>query len=272
MSDDSSISDDPGTILDSYDSILKNLPVPPPAARPVPAPVQEVLYKSPYRWKAPRIIICDDDSLEDGETVHVRTDKVVIGRTKGDVLIGHDVAMSATHAHIARQDSGGQYAWVLKDLGSSNGTLVRAKTVTLRPTTTVLLGSKRYRFEQPGAAQRGGVDEGEPGTALLADLGMMPTDALPALVETIAPGNGEPARLPFKAPRVRIGRPGFGNEIEIDDLCLAGTHAIATRDYSGVWQIEAQSSLNGIWVKVDAIRLVDNCLFQCGEQRFRFRL
>jgi hypothetical protein len=34
--------------------------------------------------------------------------------------------------------------------------------------------------------------------------------------------------------------------------------------------MESQPSLNGIWVKVDAIKLSDNCLFQCGEQRFRF--
>ena len=73
MFDDSSISDDPGTILDSYESVLK--PMPPalagiPAARLV-ASVEEVLYKSPYRWKAPQILICDDDSLDEGETVHV---------------------------------------------------------------------------------------------------------------------------------------------------------------------------------------------------------
>lgn len=276
MADDSSISDDPGTILDSYDSILKNLPAAPavaiPAARRTPLPVEEVLYKSPYRWKAPRVLICDDDSLEDGETVHVRSDKVVIGRTKGDIMIAHDVAMSATHAEVSRQDSGGRHGWVLRDLGSSNGTLVRAKTVTLKPTTTVLIGSKRYRFEQPSVAKQAGDQEREPGTSLLADLGITPVDALPALVETVTPGGSTPARHPFKTTRVRIGRPGFGNEIEIDDLCLAGTHAIVTRDYSGAWQIEAQPSLNGIWVKVDAIKLVDNCLFQCGEQRFRFRL
>jgi hypothetical protein len=68
------------------------------------------------------------------------------------------------------------------------------------------------------------------------------------------------------------GRPGFSNDIEIHCLCLAKTHAVVTRDVSGVWQLEAQPSLNGVWVKVDAIQLTDNCHFQCGEQRFRFRI
>jgi pSer/pThr/pTyr-binding forkhead associated (FHA) protein len=276
MADNSSISDDPGTILDSYDSILKNLPLPPPVAvlavKPARPPAEEVLYRSPYRWKAPRVLICDDDSLDEGETVRVRSEKIVIGRTKGDILIQHDVAMSGAHAEVVRQDAGGRHAWVLRDLGSSNGTLVRAKAVTLKPATTVLIGSKRFRFEEPGAAQPISGGEGEPGTALLADLGMVPSDNLPALVESVTPGGSTPLRYPFRTTRVRIGRPGYGNDIEIDDLCLTGTHAVVTRDYSGAWQIEAQPSLNGVWVKVDAIKLVDNCLFQCGEQRFRFRL
>lgn len=273
MADDSSISDDPGTILDSYESALKRMPISAPAAVPSARPaaiVEEVLYKSPYRWRAPRILICDDDSLDEGETVHVRSDKVVIGRTKGDITIGHDIAMSGAHAEIARKDSGGRYAWILRDLGSSNGTFARAKAVTLKPGLTILIGSKRYRFEQSGGALPAASGDDEPGTTLLADVGSAPVDILPALVESVTPGGATAARHPFKTPRLKIGRPGLGNDIEIDDLCLAGTHAIITRDYSGTWQLEAQPSLNGVWVNVDKIKLVDNCLFQCGEQRFRF--
>ena len=275
MADDSSISDDPGTILDSYESALKRMPPKSPAFVPAARPavaVDEVLYKSPYRWKAPRILICEDDSLDDGEVVHVRSDKIVIGRTKGDIVIGHDVAMSGAHAEIVRKDSGGRHAWVLKDLGSSNGTLARAKTVTLQPGSTVLLGSKRYRFEQPGGAQHAAGGGDEPGTTVLADLGSTPADALPALVESGTSGGTAAARHPFKTTRIKIGRPGLGNDIEIDDLCLAGVHAVVTRDFTGVWQLEAQPSVNGVWVRVDRIPLVDNCLFQCGEQRFRFVL
>jgi pSer/pThr/pTyr-binding forkhead associated (FHA) protein len=258
--------------FDECGTVLEPMPAQPtfaPAARPTVV-VEEVLYKSPYRWKAPRLLICDDDSLEEGETVHVRSDKIVIGRTKGDIVISHDVAMSGAHAEIVRKDSGGRHAWILRDLDSSNGTLARAKAVTLKPGTTVLLGSKRYRFEQPGGAQPAAGGGDEPGTALLADLGSTPADALPALVETATPVAPAGARHPFRTTRLKIGRPGLGNAIEIDDLCLAGVHAVVTRNYTGAWQLEAQPSLNGVWVKVDRIPLVDNCLFQCGEQRFRF--
>ncbi|MFM8984680.1 MAG: hypothetical protein ACKONH_01225, partial [Planctomycetia bacterium] len=55
-------------------------------------------------------------------------------------------------------------------------------------------------------------------------------------------------------------------------LCLAGTHAMVIRDASGTWHLEAQPSINGVWAKVEAVNLTGNCLFQCGEQRFRFRL
>jgi len=273
MPDDSSISDDPGTILDSYASVPRPLP-PAAVAKPIPPALQteEILYRSVYRWNAPRILICDEGSLDEGETVYVRSDKIVIGRAKGDIVIGHDVAMSGSHAEIARRDSGGRHAWKLRDLGSSNGTLVRARNVTLRPGIVLQLGSKRYRFEMPNAAALGIDGAEEPKTTLLADMKNLPTDILPGLVENAPTSGTTAARYPFRSTRITIGRPRCGNDIEIDDLCLAGNHAVVTRDVSGAWQLEARPSLNGVWVKVDVVTLTDNCLFQCGEQRFRFHL
>lgn len=276
MQEDFLISDDPGTILDSFEGAPRALAagaaMPSPAARKLPAPADEVLYKSPYRWQAARILICDDGSLDDGEALYVRSDRIVIGRTQGDIVIGHDAAMSASHAEIVRRDVGGKYAWVLRDLGSSNGTLARVRTVTLKPGVTILLGSKRYRFELPGQASAVSSAKDDPGTAVLTHHKSLPNDALPALVESPTPGAAALSRYPMRSTRVTIGRPGCGNDLEIDDVCLAGTHAVVTRDASGVWQLEASPSLNGVWVKIDAIKLTDSCHFQCGEQRFRFRL
>lgn len=275
MPQDSSISDDPGTILDSYDRVPKpSLPAAAvPAARPAKPVLEEVLYTSTYRWAAPRIVICDEHSLEEGQVFYVRSEQVTIGRAKGDVVIGHDVAMSGSHAEVVRKDTGGRYAWVLRDLGSSNGTFARARTVTLRSGITIQLGSKRYRFDLPGAAEPGTAHSGdEPGTRLLTNVGNISTEMLPALVESSPAANSASTRHPFRTTRVTIGRPHSGNNIEIDDLCLAATHAVATRDVSGAWQLEALPSLNGVWVKVDSVTLTDNCLFQCGEQRFRFRM
>jgi hypothetical protein len=282
MDDDPSIYDDPGTILESYDCVPMALPAlpaaamppaaPSPVVQPIAAAADEVAYRSPYRWTAPRITICDDGSLDTGETVYVRSERIVIGRTQGDIVIGHDVAMSGSHAEVARRDVGGTYAWLLRDLGSSNGTLARARAVTLKPGITIMLGSKRYRFEPAGAGRTAVPLADEPGTTLLTDVRHAAAAAFPALVEVASPGTVAPARLPLRQPRMALGRPGFGNDIEVDDPCLARYHAVINRDLSGVWQLESQPSVNGVWVKVETIRLTDNCSFQCGEQRFKFRL
>jgi pSer/pThr/pTyr-binding forkhead associated (FHA) protein len=277
--EDDFISDDPGTILESFASVpLPILPghivPPPPVAPPAPPPIaaDEIPYRSPYRWSAPRVVICDDGSLDQGETVYVRSDKLVIGRTQGDIVIGHDIAMSGNHAEIARRDFRGKHEWVLRDLSSSNGTLARVRAVTLNPGITIMLGSKRYRFEPSSLGLPQPAPHSEPGTALLTDLRNVAADAFPALVENVLPGAGTAARYLFRTSLVTVGRPGHGNGIELDDPCIARYHAVITRDLSGAWQLEAQPSLNGVWVKVDSIRLTDNCYFQCGEQRFRFRL
>lgn len=281
MSSQDQISDDPGTILDSFEDVSNVLNAAraggagrssPPAAKSAnPASADEVLYRSPYRQSTPRIMICDDGTLEDGEVFYVRSDRILIGRTKGDIVIPSDAAMSASHAEVARVDLGGKYAWRLRDLGSSNGTLARCRTVSLRSGIVVLIGSKRYRFEVSAAdAQAANGDDDDHKTAIAS--GPPSDQLLPALVEITTATNTAPTRHPFRATRLTIGRPGFGNHIELDDLCIAKLHAVVTRDASGVWQIQSQPSLNGIWVRVDAVTLSDNCLFQCGEQRFRFHL
>ena len=282
MPNDFPISDDPGTVLDSLPipthqlpaarSVFNGPPVP-PFKQAAPQTVEEALYRSPYRYAAPRITICDDGSLEDGEVVHVRSDRIVIGRSKGDILIPHDVAMSASHAEVARVDVGGKHAWVVRDLASSNGTLVRCRAVTLRTGMTLLIGSRRYRFEVPTSSVSPSSDATtDQKTTLVDDLAGGRADSLPALIETTPTGDKTQRRHSFRSLRLAIGRLGFGNNIELDDLCVAKVHAIVTRDASGVWQVEAQPSLNGIWVKIDAVKLTDNCLFQCGEQRFKFLL
>lgn len=281
MEAESFISDDPGTILDSHASVPNALPAKRPPERPAASPstprqIDELPYKSPYCWAAPRLVICDAGSLEDGELWYVRSDRVVIGRTTGDITFKYDVAMSASHAEVARRDIGGKHAWVLQDLGSSNGTLVKVKAVTLKPGMTIQLGSKRYHFDASGKtssqASDGSATEDEPKTYRLADRALANTESLPALVENAGPGSAGVARYPFRSAKSSVGRPGCGNDIEIDDPCLAAMHAVVTRDASGSWHLEALPSINGVWAKISAIRLANDCHFQCGEQRFRFVL
>jgi pSer/pThr/pTyr-binding forkhead associated (FHA) protein len=276
MADEDQISDDPGTVLDSFENISSLLEAGHPASAPrqagysakptTAAHCEEVLYRSPIRPSAPRITILDDGSLEAGEVAYVRTDRITIGRAKGDILIGHDAAMSATHAEIVRRNTGGRYSWFLRDLGSSNGTLVRCRSVALRANTTLLIGSKRYLFEVPKQVD---YDEDLQKTFLQGH----PLDsAPPGLVEIPLSQDAKLRRFPFSVQRISIGRPGLGNDVELDDPCIAKLHAVAACDSKGAWQMQAQPSLNGLWVKVDSVKLSDGCLFQCGEQRFRFQL
>lgn len=270
MADASSISDDPGTILDSFEgvpligSLLE--------ARPLAEFTGERLYQSPYRWTAPRILICDDGSLETGEQVYVRSDRITIGRTKGEITIGHDIAMSATHAEIVREDFGGQHAWVLHDLGSSNGTLARVRRVTLDPNKTILLGSRRYHFESGESAASAAPGGPQPKTVRLDNPTGSSSGGLASLVENMSPQSTGGKRHPFRHFRVTIGLPGFDNDIQLNDPCIAPLHAVVTRDACGAWQLEAQPSLNGVWVRVNSVRLTHGCLIQCGEQRFRILL
>ena len=49
------------------------------------------------------LLIALDDGKGDGEVVRLRTDRFVIGRTEGDLLIPHDQQISGRHVEITRQ-------------------------------------------------------------------------------------------------------------------------------------------------------------------------
>jgi pSer/pThr/pTyr-binding forkhead associated (FHA) protein len=111
----------------------------------------ERLYQSPCRFAAPKLIICDYASLDEGEVVYLRGARTVIGRMAGDVVVPLDTIMSGEHAEIIRQDAGGTLSWILHDLDSSNGTLVRCRDFTLQSGAVLQIGSRRYRFEVPAS-------------------------------------------------------------------------------------------------------------------------
>ncbi len=236
---------------------------PRPADEP-PAGPPQVAYRPAIRPLVPRLILLDDGEQATGETLRLRDSVTRIGRTEGDVRLPHDPLVSARHAEIIREGSARPHRWLLRDLGSSNGTFVRCGRTILDSERLVLLGSRRFRFQPP--APPAAAAAASAGTLAVDLAGLQPS--WPALVET-GPATGG-LELPLTGPDLSLGRPGAGNAIEIDDPLLASRHARIIRDPAGRWVLEALPSLNGVWAQVTAVHLSALCRFQIGEQRFLF--
>lgn len=213
-----------------------------------------------------------DDGKHDGEWVRLRTDRTVIGRSEGDVLIPHDPRISGKHFEIVRKANGLKYQWFLVDLQSTNGTFVRIGSTPLRHDHEILIGRGRYRFEAgslanalPAAASGGAHHTTQPWTS-------EPMRALvPSLVE-VTPA-GPVYRFALTLPEYWIGRDTQTCAIaRPDDGLVNARHARLYRDANGQWHIENNKSLNGLWFRVtEPIPLGKTCLLRAGEQRFLFR-
>ena len=178
-----------------------------------------------------------DDGREDGEIVRMRGDRLVIGRSEGDVVIPHDVLMSPRHAVVERVPQGG---WRLTDLGSATGTFVRVDSARLRHERMIQVGGTRLSFQE-------------------VDL----TEAW--LVESSPSGPGR--RHECHAPVTTIGQAGC--TVALDDPFVADVHAEIRRTPRG-WRIRNLGP-NGLWVRIDEpVGLFATAQFLCGEQRFVF--
>jgi pSer/pThr/pTyr-binding forkhead associated (FHA) protein len=235
-----------------------------PAA--APTPVAEEPFRPRLRPGVPRVTILDDGELTAGETVRIRDAITLIGRTEGTIRVPHDPLISSRHAELLREGATSPYRWMLRDLGSSNGTFVRCGKTVLSSDRLILLGSYRLRFQLPAAATQPAEEQLR---TLPVDMRTIVQAGCPTLVETTAARN---MTISLTKPLLTVGRPGCGNDIELDDPLLASTHAKIVLERSGDWRIDAQPSRNGVWVQVASIRLTKECWFQCGEQRFRFEM
>jgi pSer/pThr/pTyr-binding forkhead associated (FHA) protein len=237
-----------------------------PAATPTVKPSGvEPAYRPLIRPLVPRLTLLDDGDLTGGETIRLREAVTVIGRTEGDVRLPHDPLVSGRHAEIVREGGMRPHRWVLRDLGSSNGTFVRCARTLLRPESLVMLGGRRFRFQPAAAGPTGEV--AALGT-LAVDVAAVRAGGWPTLVELGPAAAGLELRL--AGHDLTIGRPGHGNAVEITDPLLAERHARVLCDPAGRWVLEALPSVNGVWAQVTAVQLAGVCRFQIGEQRFLF--
>ena len=236
-----------------------------PGAAPAATPCAvEPSYRPLIRPLVPRLTLCDDGELASGETIRLREAVTVIGRTEGHVRLPHDPLVSGRHAEIVREGAARPHRWLLRDLGSSNGTFVRCARTVLRPESLIMLGGRRFRFQPAGA----GAVESTPAGTLTVDVAAARAGGWPQLVEMGQVAEG--LELVLAGHDLTIGRLGHGNAVEIDDPLLADRHARVIRDPAGRWVLEAMPSLNGVWAQVAAVQLASVCRFQIGEQRFLF--
>lgn len=246
-----------------------------PAASPVPGAHTQPRSSSakPYRpTQRPPLALLTvlDDGKGEGEVLRLRSDRFVIGRTEGDLLIPHDPQISGRHLEITRQRSGEKYRWVVTDLQSSNGLFVRVSRAHLADKAEFLAGIGRYRFEMPNSNLPETVDappaDAPPGSTrpLGVDAAML---LQPALVELI--GGKVLSRLPLAKAEYWIGSDPACSICRASDPFIEPRHIRVYREANGSWHAQNNKTANGLWLKVSQLTVTDSCSFQIGEQRFR---
>jgi hypothetical protein len=244
-----------------------------PAAIPatVAVPGSHIAPFKPTRRPPMALLHVFDDGADDGEVIRLRGERFVIGRSEGDLVIPHDCQISGRHAELVRQrDEDGRWLWVLTDLGSTNGTFVRAGAAVLKEGQEFLIGRTRYRFEAANENPAPGADAtGSPKATVAWNSGAnLP---VPAVVELTLDGPG--GRVPLIKPEYWIGSDRAACAISpADDPFVSPRHARLSLDAKGRWHLNNNKSANGVWVRIDQMELTGSCYFQLGEQRFSFKV
>lgn len=221
-------------------------------------------YRPTLRPPMAKLIVYDDGS-ESGEVVRIRQSSFVIGRTEGDLIIPHDSQISSRHLEIQRRERPGGFDWVLRDLGSTNGTFVRATQIIVKPNQVMMIGGKRFGQIPPRSAGNiGATIEGEKELLDVAQEGF--DELVPCLQEINYDGGGKRHKLTKQEHW--IGSDPIQCSILVNDPTVSPQHARIYQDKQGRWIIDDAKSLNGIWLRIKELNLGRGGYFHCGEQRF----
>jgi pSer/pThr/pTyr-binding forkhead associated (FHA) protein len=246
----------------------------PPEVTALPLDAQTQAEKPVERPPLALLYVLDDGKAT-GELVRIRSDRMVIGRSEGDICIPNDLMISSRHAEITRSFTSAGWVWLLSDLKSTNGTFVRVGKIVLRDQKEFIIGRGRYRFESGvKAAALSSVNSPAPvPESTMAWSGELVGEALvPRLVE-LTPA-GVVKRVPLVLPEYWIGRDSQTCAIvRADDLLVNARHARLSRDQRGQWILQNNKSLNGVWERVfESLQLTSGCRFRLGEQLFQFQV
>lgn len=243
-----------GTLLENVEELRRQIAARAgaPAREPTPPPASSAVPYRPSHRPPMALLTVLFDGREEGDIVALRTDRTLIGRTEGEVIIPHDGMVSSRHAEITRLFDKGRWRWFLTDLGSTNGTFVRVTTVQLKHEQEFLLGARRYRFDAPSQT---GPAAGKQG------------DHFPSVVELKTTTTGQ--RYFLEQEEHWIGsEPGQASIVIADDPMVSPNHARIIKDTKGRWILENAGSQNGVWIRIHRIPIEGTAQFQIGEQRF----
>lgn len=235
---------------------------------------KELPFHPTIRPPIASLIVCDDGT-EKGESIRIRSEKFVIGRTEGDLQLPHDEMVSSRHVAIIRQATGGNPQIAVTDLASRNGLFVRVSKAPLLDNAEVLIGSGLFRMEiAPGnsSSDSGALDSSDEKPFVTRAMEGQHSEGTAVLCEVVASGAASRFRLEDK--RYLIGRDEECDICQKEDEFLAAKHALLTRSGRGTWVIENQKTLNGIWLRMPKVVVSagKSCEFRIGEQRFRLKL
>ena len=210
---------------------------------------QAILFRPANRPPVIKICVLDEGSGREGEWFRIRQSRFVIGRNEGDLVIGHDKSISGRHAEILLEQAGdGLFEFLIRDLNTTNGTFARASRAVLEEGQEFLLGYRRYQLKCNCRSRSNAA----------------PFDQLREITKK---GPGKAFRL--GRPPVTIGRDPMQCDLLIlDDPFLSPLHAVLKRDDKNRWVIKNYNSRNGIWIRIQEMKLVSGGEFQIGGQRF----
>lgn len=210
-----------------------------------------VLFHPRKRVEQPILVVFNDDGMP-GDQIILRKTEFRIGREIGDLVIPHDLLVSARHAMLRWNNR----ELTLSDEGSRNGTFWRLRLGSqwsLRDGDRFLCGRQIFQFSQSirTPAERPRLLEAEASLVRVGDTSGSSGQVWLSRESSCMIGRDPQCEIPFPS-----------------DNFLSSRHArVCYSMISRSFMLEDQRSLNGVYVKLTRpIHLANGDMFRVGEQ------
>lgn len=230
-----------------------------------------------FQWNVPGASITVVEGDNQGIHMKLGEDRLVIGR-KGADLDVEDKAVSRRHCELFRKDDD----WWIRDLDSTNGTLVNDKKVDeagLHHLDEIRVGMTRLLFAEAEAPQERLAQRDDEDSVLdltkVDDASKEPDLALPIrrkLILEYMAGPKKAKSIILEKGRVILGRSDDA-DIEIDDRDVSRKHTMIEAYSRDQIYINDLASRNGTWlngIRIRTTRLLHGDLIRMGNTVLKF--